>query len=111
METSPEVLLSSMRIGPLTLSVRSKLPLADGPIVQPVLATAANSENAKPADLHCVIIPPCEFGAKSLFARLPSNADLKEDTEICGIMFRTVVALKTQVRLGCGSASFSEPWR
>src|SRR5882762_8072731 len=94
METSPEVLLSSRRIGPLTLSVRSKLPLADGPIAQPALARAANNKHARPADLRSVIVPPCEFRAKAELALVPSKRRLKEDTKICGIMFRTAVALK-----------------
>src|SRR6266436_3649233 len=94
METSPEVLLSSRRIGPLTLSVRSKLPLADGPIAQPALATVANNKHASPADLRSVIVPPCEYRTKPNLPRLPSKRRLKEDTEICGIMFRTAGALK-----------------
>src|SRR5712691_1020786 len=64
METSPEVLVSSRRIGPVTLSVRSKLPLTDGPIAQPALANAANAKPARAAKLRCLIIPPCEFRAK-----------------------------------------------
>src|SRR6267142_5997742 len=111
-ETSPDVLFSSRRIGPLTLSVRSKVPLADGPIAQPTLATVANSKNARPADLRCVIVPPCGFRAKeSRICHGFQNAGLKEDTEICGIMFPIAGALKAHVRLGCGSASLSEPWR
>src|SRR6266481_5665490 len=102
METSPDVLFSSRRIGPLTLSVRSKVPLADGPIAQPALATVANSKNAKPADLRCVIVPPCGFRAKAGFVTASKNAGLKEDTEICGIMFPIAGALKAHVRLGCG---------
>src|SRR6266478_2499917 len=94
METSPEVLLNSSRIGPLTLSVRSKLPLADGPIAQPALARAANNKHARPADLRSVIAPPCEFRPKPNLPRLPSKRRLREDTKICGIMFRTAGALK-----------------
>src|SRR3984893_19559470 len=58
METSPDVLLSSRRIGPLTLSVRSKLPLADGPIAQPAFARAATTKPARAATLRCPIVPP-----------------------------------------------------
>src|ERR1700730_2994806 len=40
METLPDALASSRRIGAVTVSVRSKLPLAAGPMAQPVLARA-----------------------------------------------------------------------
>src|SRR6266478_651629 len=94
METSPEVLLSSRRIGPVTVSVRSKLPLADGPIAQPAVATAVKSKHARHADLRCVIVPPSEFRAMPNCGRCRRKSGLKEDTEICGIMFRTAGALK-----------------
>src|SRR6266853_6207000 len=109
METSPEVLLSSRRIGPLTLSVRSKLPLADGPIAQPALARAANNKHARPADLRSVIVPPCEFRAK---AELASVAVKTPSKGRYGNMRNYVPNGRgAQVRFGCESDSFSEPWR
>src|ERR1700688_1016549 len=48
MEMSPEVLLSSRRMGPLTLRVRSRLPVAAGPMAHPAPARAATS-NARGA--------------------------------------------------------------
>src|SRR5260370_19148660 len=63
METSPDVLLSSRRRGPLTLSVRSKLPVAAGPMAQPALARAAKSNvrGTVTARLRRFIITPREF--------------------------------------------------
>src|SRR6266404_3439386 len=86
METSPEVLVSSRRVGPLTLSVRSKLPLTDGPIVQPAPAKAANSKPGRAAKLRCLIIPPCEFRAKGARLQPQSKACLRKIrgcTELC----------------------------
>src|SRR5258707_3398508 len=95
MVTSPEVLVSSRRVGPLTLGVGSKLPLTDGPIVQPAPAKAANSKPGRAAKLRCLMIPPCEFRAKDACLQPQSKAGLKEDTRMCGIMFRTRDALKS----------------
>src|SRR5467141_3303372 len=59
-ETSPEVLCSSRRMGPLTLRVRSRLPLAEGPMAQPAAATVAKSKvtGTATAGLRRFISPP-----------------------------------------------------
>src|SRR5580692_4460635 len=43
METLPDALASSRRIGAVTVRVRSKLPLAAGPMAQPALARASDA--------------------------------------------------------------------
>src|ERR1700687_539211 len=62
MEMSPEVLLSSRGMGPLTLRVRSRLPVAAGPMAQRAPARAATS-NVRGAVIARLgrILPPRVF--------------------------------------------------
>src|ERR1700730_12099918 len=84
METSPEVLLSSRRIGPLTLSVRSKLPLTDGPIAQPAPVAATNSKAARAAKLRCLIVPPMRVQGKSRQPTVsPCLKKIRRCAELC----------------------------
>src|ERR1700676_81560 len=68
METSPEVLLSSRRIRPLTLRVRSRLPVAEGPMAHPALARAANSNvtGAVTAIFECILPPRASWANAAL---------------------------------------------
>src|SRR5216684_517409 len=102
METSPEVLLSSRRMGPFTLSVRSKLPLTDGPMAQPAAAkAAAKSKPARAAEVRCLIVPPLNRDRRCEFTDIAVGlAGLKEDTQIERIMFRSGCALKSQEFFG-----------
>src|SRR5579859_5705726 len=90
MEMSPEVLLSSRRMGPLTLKVRSRLPVAAGPMAHPAPARAATS-NASEAVIARFrrILPPREY--VDLF-----NC-LQKDTQMEGIMFPKAGLLKSVV--------------
>jgi len=60
-ETSPEVLLTSRRIDPFTESVRSKLPVTEGPTAQPTAAIARTTDPVAAMHLRYVIDLPLRF--------------------------------------------------
>src|ERR1700681_4865096 len=101
METSPEVLLSSRRIRPLTLRVRSRLPVAEGPMAHPALARAANSNvtGAVTARFERILPPSAIRSSAALSTK--RYADYGDYVPKGGL---------AQERCGL-RVSFKEPWR
>src|SRR2546423_8413475 len=72
-ETSPEVLLISRRMGAFTVSVRSKLPVAAGPMAQPA-ASAINASDPREAQNCRYLIDPPTSPCTTFYQKIRKGA-------------------------------------